>query len=343
MYLSLLLRFEFPMMMINSCSVALQDTLPVKNVVLKDSFRLNQIKHSVPHISATAQISTVDLTDTTAVCVRNSIADITFHDSNNVVNKFESGTSGRFPYIFTEKNRQMESEARASLIKHLKPGLDIPSRSLHDDWIIIIILIAAFLFSFIRTSSRSELPGVTRFFLFRRINDPSLRDIGGLFQWQSTILNLISFLIIGLFGYSAAAYYGIIPSPLGGIIFWIISLGIIVIAVTIRHIVCMITGNVSGENEAFREYLLGVYHSYRFSALFLFVIIILMSYTVIFPQRVYFISGIIVLGTMYLIRVIRLMIIFINRNISIFYLILYLCALEILPVMVLVKYFTGLV
>jgi hypothetical protein len=46
---------------------------------------------------------------------------------------------------------------------------------------------------------------------------------------------------------------------------------------------------------------------------------------------------------MYLIRVIRLIIIFLNRNISIFYLILYLCALEILPVLIVIKYFTGLV
>ena len=46
---------------------------------------------------------------------------------------------------------------------------------------------------------------------------------------------------------------------------------------------------------------------------------------------------------MYSIRVIRLLIIFLNRNISIFYLILYLCALEILPVLIVVKYFTGLV
>ena len=55
------------------------------------------------------------------------------------------------------------------------------------------------------------------------------------------------------------------------------------------------------------------------------------------------IAGIIIIGLMYLIRVVRLLIIFLNRNISIFYLILYLCALEILPGLIIVKYFTGLV
>ncbi len=53
--------------------------------------------------------------------------------------------------------------------------------------------------------------------------------------------------------------------------------------------------------------------------------------------------GIIVLGILYLIRVLRLFVIFINRNISILYLILYLCALEILPILISVKYISGLV
>ena len=337
-----------------SCSDTQQDSIKVRNIVLKDSIGLKSdsasiadtlsLKDTLIHISKSVprSVSLVSV-DTTAVCIRNSVADITFHDPNNVVIKIKSGSSNRFAFIFTEKNKQMQTEAKASLIKHLKPGQNIPVQPLHDDWIIGIILIAAFFYSIIRTISKSMLPGVARFFLFRGLNDPSSRDVGGLFHWQSTILNLVSFLIIGLFAYSAADYYDFMPSAVRGIIFWLISLGIIISAVTLRHIVCVITGNASGEKEVFREYLLGIYQSYRFSALFLFVLIILNSYTVLIPSRMYLISGIIVLGITYLIRVVRLLIIFINRNISIFYLILYLCALEILPVLITVKYFAGLV
>ena len=56
----------------------------------------------------------------------------------------------------------------------------------------------------------------------------------------------------------------------------------------------------------------------------------------------YFISVIIVLVTLYLIRIARLFIIFINKGISLFYLILYLCALEFLPVVICLKYISGL-
>jgi len=287
--------------------------------------------------------SDIQQEDTASVCVRNSIADFTFYDSNNIVTKKELKSSNRFPFLFTEKTRQTKVEARASLIKYLMPGQDLPSQPFHDDWIIGIIFIAAFLYSLIRTTSKSMLPEVTRFFLFKGINDPSSRDISRLFHWQSTLLNLISFLIIALFAYFAASYYNFIPSGISSIFFWLISLGTIISAVTLRHIVCVTAGNISGEKDVFREYLLGIYQSYRFSALFLFVLVVLMSYTMLLPTRGGVISGIIVLGIMYLIRVIRLLIIFLNRNISIFYLILYLCALEILPVVISVKYITGLV
>ena len=187
------------------------------------------------------------------------------------------------------------------------------------------------------------LPGIYRFFLFKGINDSSSMDVGGLFTGHSKILNLISFSIIGLFTYYAASYYDLIPAGISGIFFWLICVGIIIMAVVLRHIVCVITGAMSGEKDAFREYLSGVYQSYRFSATFLFVLILLMSYTMILPARDSFRTGVVVLGILYLIRVFRLLIIFLNRNISIFYLILYLCALEFLPVVVTVKYISGLV
>jgi hypothetical protein len=277
------------------------------------------------------------------VCNRNSISDVTFYDHNNIVFQIRSQSYQQFPFIFIENARQKDIKERALLVKHLRSGNDIPANPLHSDWIILIILVAAFLSSLVRSTSGSLSSGFGRFFLFRGINDPVSRDLGGLFHWQSTVLNLISFLIIGLFGYFAASYYYLVPTGTKGIIVWLIALGIIASAVTLRHVTCAIIGAMSEKQEVFREYLLGIYQSYRFCAFFLSVIIILMSYTSILPVVYCIISGMIVVAVMYLIRVIRLSINFLNRNISIFYLILYLCALEILPVLIVLKYFTGLV
>ena len=331
-----------------------QDTVSRKTVTNKDTVLMQHDsvlhaisltpKDSLRHkIAVYHQITLPDNIDTISVCTRNTVADVTFYDFNSFIRRIGYGSYKQFPFIFTEKVRHQQMEERASLIKHLFPGNDLPPQPLHADWMILIILVAALLYSLIVRTSHNLSHGFARFFLFRGINDTVSRDMGGLFHWQSTILNLISFLIIGLFGYCAIAYFELIPKGFKGIFIWLIVLGIISAAVTLRHIACVLTGATSGEEEVFKKYLLSIYQSYRFGALFLFIIIILMSYTKILPVRDFIETGIIVLGFMYLVRVIRLLIIFLNRNISIFYLILYLCALEILPVLIVVKYFTGLV
>ena len=105
-----------------------------------------------------------------------------------------------------------------------------------------------------------------------------------------------------------------------------------------RHFLCLAAGNLSGQTEIFNEYLMTVYQSYRFSAVPLFVLIVILSYTAILPQGLCFVAGVVFLSLLYFYRVTRLMLIFLKRNVSVLYLILYLCALEILPVLIIIKY-----
>jgi hypothetical protein len=280
--------------------------------------------------------------DTVSFCKRNSIADITFFNPDFVINSINECPVNRFPFLFTEHNARIHSEQKEYVIKHLRDGSDLPKRLFHDDWVIGIVLIALILFAIVQTTTKSFIPGLTRFFLFRGAKEDGTRDLIGIFQWQSTIMNFSSFVIISLFAFFAASYFDIIPENISGITVWLISLAVIIAALTLRHIVCVLTGILSGQDELFRDYLHTVYQSYRFGALFLFILVILMAYTRLLSEKSYFIIGVSLLLSLYLIRITRLLIIFINRNISIFYLILYLCALEILPVLLSIKYFSGL-
>jgi hypothetical protein len=339
-------------MMIVSSSNTQQDTVKIK-ISIDESIRIktfslpeprklfpkDTLRYSPPPAAKPAWYG---LTDTTSVCERNIIADITFNDTPNFITTLKPGFGNRFPFIFIEKNRLKQDEAKAVLFTHLKNGEKIPPQPLHDDWIILVILASAFLYSLIRSTTKRMFPGIMRFLLLRGINDPSSRAIGGLFSWHSTILNFASFLIISLFIYCTALFFDLAPSGTAGMTGYLTVLGIIITAVTLRHFTCLLTGNLSGQREVFRVYLVGVYQSYRLSALFLLIIIILLSYTFVLPSKMYIIIGITGLSLMYFIRILSLLKIFINRNISIFYLILYLCALEILPVGISVKYFTGL-
>ncbi len=286
--------------------------------------------------------SEIIITDTTSVCTRNSIADITFFSPSKIIKDLGSIPAGQFPYQLAEKSAKVRQTQNLTLLKDLRDGEVFPDKPLHHDWMIGIILIVAYLYMIVRTKSRGILPEMARFLMFRGITDSVSRDIGSVFTWQSTVLNFISFLILSLFGYCAAVFYEFIPSGIPSFVFMLISLGVVIFGITSRHFICIATGNLSGRSEAFNEYLFNVYQSYRFSSFLIFGLVILLAYTVFFPPQVYLITGFLIIGIFYGYRVLRLFLIFMKRGISILYLILYLCALEILPVLILLKYLTGL-
>jgi hypothetical protein len=154
----------------------------------------------------------ITVTDTTSVCCRNSIADVTFCDSLGLARNIKPFPQGQFPFQLLEKTGSVNGDQTQTIIKPLREGALLPNKPLHHDWIIAIIFLSAFLWLAVRTTTRSMLHELTRFLLFRGVNEPSSRDTGSLFYWQSTLLNFVSFLIIGLFAYSVAAWYDFIPN-----------------------------------------------------------------------------------------------------------------------------------
>jgi hypothetical protein len=279
--------------MIRSYSDIQQDTVPHIKVVQPlqgndSAVKTLPVRDSLRHRQVTIhQNVIIDNSDTTSVCARNSIVDITFYDRSTVIFKAGQRSFKEFPFIFTEKAKEREAQDKITLIKHLKEGTKRPPLPFQADWIIIIILLAAFLFSLVKRASGKMSSGFTRFFLFRGINEPVSRDLGVLFYWQSTILNFISFLIIGVFGYSAAAYFDIIPAGFRGIVIWLIALAIISLAVTLRHITCLITGAASGKQDSLQGIPARVFTSHTVRRIIsICIIIILMSYTRILPVRI---------------------------------------------------------
>jgi hypothetical protein len=300
----------------------MQDTLKQKNIIHQDTL--------------------MQLPDSSIVCRRNTVADVTFYDTNNVVRQTGIYLTDQFPFVFTSINRQIHEENKASLMKHQKDGAEIPSRVFENDWIVPVIFLSVFLYAVVRTTSKNTFQGLLRFAFPHGINENISSDIGGLFHWQSTLLNLASFINISVFAYCSAIRSDLLPSGMHKLFLWIIFLAVIIAAVTIRHFICTATGNISGEKEIFREYLYDVYQSYRLAGIILIILVIMILYTNVIPEKIYFSAGLSIVIIIYLWRILRLFLIFINRHVSIFYLILYLCALEILPVVILIKYATGL-
>ena len=258
-------------------------------------------------------------------------------DSAGPGGSFRQDASRSFPFLFIEKNKQLEKESRTRITQSLREGELLTVQVFHYDWIIFIVLLSAFFYTSLPAYSRKLFPGATRFFMFRGIGEPEARETSELFHWQSTVFNLITFINISLFAFFALIFHGILPGSLPVAVIWLIMLAVVIISITARHLVSLITGYFSGQKEVFNEYIITIYQSYRYIAFASLMLVSLVAYTDILNPGILIVSGYIIFGLLYLMRIIRLLMIFLKRRLSILYWILYLCALEILPAAIVIK------
>ena len=244
------------------------------------------------------------------------------------------------PFQFVEKNNDMLYGKKEHIEKSLRNGEVLPVIPFSNDWTIGIIILSIMLFSIVYTSAKTLFSDIVNFFLFRKTTKEENKTTT-LFRWELMLLNISSLFIISIFVYFIVFYSGIISGDLSGFKIWLFSMGIIVIAIILRHFICISVGVISGSIEIFNDYINAVYQIYRFSGFFLFILMILFFYTPLINAKNCFIIGCAIVAILYLIRILRLFILFINHKISIFYFILYFCALEILPVLILIKYFQN--
>lgn len=127
---------EITKMMELSCSEIQQDTIKNTKTVVQDYIKITSdsvspvkifpfpdssspikilsLSDSVTtKVTASTKPVNYKIVDTSSVCSRNNVADITFYDSTNFVTRITSTFPNQFPLLFIEKTRKMEIEARA--------------------------------------------------------------------------------------------------------------------------------------------------------------------------------------------------------------------------------------
>jgi hypothetical protein len=162
------------------------------------------------------------------------------------------------------------------------------------------------------------------------------RDRNVLFRNMALGLNLVFAINTGLFLYYLTQFFNLrsdfnqVQSVL------IFSLGITLIY-GIKTFICRILGNIFLVREEFAEYIHNINLYNKNIGLFLFPVVISFPYIAdsIKPSIIYI--GMIVIGILIILRITRGIQIIMWKGASIFYLILYLCAIEILPVLLTVK------
>ena len=248
---------------------------------------------------------------------------------------FSGATPGIKGNTFTEKTVNPDFYSPAVRAAGQRQAPD----KMNADFAFILLSVCLLLITVLKAFGRKSVASGLLYLSFRR--QPSLSSPGTseVLSWPPVIRNIFTALTLGLFAATALLYTESLPNDgiATSIKLTAIISGSFLAALMFRHLTCVILAEVSGENTAFREYMNVIYNTWFADAIILFILNAIILFAPLQNTVPFVISGIIITAIFLIVRILRLMIIFLNRRISILYFILYLCALEVLPLLVIMK------
>lgn len=206
------------------------------------------------------------------------------------------------------------------------------------DWIVGILLISLCVLAWIRIFYNKYLASVFSGLLLYQQGKNLFRERNLHYQRFSLGMNTLFSLTAGLFLYLVCEYFSIgLPWVKGFTGYLLLTAGVLLVFI-IRSLICRLTGFIARAEDLFAEYMHTIRMINKVLGLMLLPLVIGLPYIPEFlsPYLIYGGLGLILVA--YLFRIYKGLQIFILNRFSIFWMILYLCALEILPYLMIYKY-----
>jgi hypothetical protein len=212
---------------------------------------------------------------------------------------------------------------------------------INPDWLIAIIIGSLVILAWLKLFFNKFIDQVIVSMWNFQLGSKFLRDQGIFSRRIGFVLNINFLLIFGLFIYVVFAHFNINPLSLKPFAAYLLYTGILTILLLIRCILTSLTGKIFNREESFREYLYHILIIYKNMGIVFIPIVFCIAY-IQENLRIYFIIFALVLIILaYIFRFIKGFQLIIKKDVIIFYLILYLCTLEIIPVLFYYKFFSG--
>jgi hypothetical protein len=206
-----------------------------------------------------------------------------------------------------------------------------------ETWVIAVIICLILFFAILKNTFSKELSFITQSLYNNRVLGQIKKEYMMFNSWPSLFLYLLFGLTIGMFLYLSAKSYQI-TYPFKGFEWFLILSAIVIGAFTLKILGLRILGFIFGVQKIFGEYITILYLSYFNAALIFLPLIVAFSLT---PNRfaeVYSYLAMFIVGLIFVIQFLRAgASILSNYRFSKTYLIIYLCALEVCPLLILFK------
>lgn len=210
-------------------------------------------------------------------------------------------------------------------------------RPFRESWVILLVLFLVLLYAVVRFFFPTELNSITHAFYSNQVLSKLNKEETLFNSWPFVFLYLLFGLILGLYLYLSANYFGISYRVEGFILFLYLSATVIVLF-TLKIIVLKVVGFLFDATRLVRDYVSVLYLSYFNAAILFLPIVIAFSLTSYRFSIIYGYLGVILLLLIFALQFLRAAEnILSNYKFPKVYLIIYLCALEFCPLIILFK------
>lgn len=242
-------------------------------------------------------------------------------------------------FFIYDKNHKNES-GKTTILKH-KNRSDILIRERNSDsnqaWLLGVFLIVFILLARMKLFFGKFVQPIINSSISYQAAQNLYRNRNSLYYQAGLNLDFVFFLITGVFISQLLNYYEL-GLPTSFLIFLIV-MAVLLAWLVFKFVVCKLIGFVSLNATLFNEYFHSLLIYNKNIGLLLIPISLGLAYIDQDFNKIFVFAGAGVVSIMYILRVIRLIRLFISQRISWFYSILYLCALEILPILLFFKVF----
>jgi hypothetical protein len=210
-------------------------------------------------------------------------------------------------------------------------------RPFRESWVIVLVLFLVLLYSLVRFFFPTELNTITHAFYSNQVLSKLNKEDTLFNSWPFVFLYLLFGLILGLYLYLTAKYFGI-SYPVEGFKLFLYLSAIVIALFTLKIIVLRIVGFLFDSTRLVRDYVSVLYLSYFNAAILFLPIVIAYSLTPYRFSIIYSYLGVILLLLIFAFQFLRAAEnILSNYKFPKVYLIIYLCALEFCPLIILFK------
>jgi hypothetical protein len=155
------------------------------------------------------------------------------------------------------------------------------------------------------------------------------------------VLYVLYFLVIAFLLYYTEVRLELMPYGLKGTLLYLFNLALLGAVFLGRIVLLNLVGFLFNQTTVFREYLYNTFLYNKLSGLLVLSMLLFSVYTRGVVQDVFFWLTLSVLGLTYLMRLVRGIVFSFKKDVLIFYMFLYLCALEIAPLVLLYRWLVG--